>query len=68
MTDSNDYSKATLDELQELALEAQLRLERTPYYLLGPAGRILVDNPPPYATPQQRRKRFRVIVGGANDP
>ena len=68
MADSNDYSKATLDELQELALEAQLRLERTPYHLLGPAGKILVDNPPSYATPQRRRERFRVIVGGAGDP
>ena len=48
---------------REMAIEAQLRLEGIPYHQLGPAGRILVDNPPSYLTPEVRRGRLRVIDG-----
>lgn len=48
---------------REMAIRAQLRVESIPYDQLGPAGRILVDNPPSYLTPEERRRRFRVING-----
>ena len=49
----------------ELADRAEKRLMKIPYEHLGPAGRILVDNPRA-ATPEQRREQFREVEGGGS--
>ena len=46
----------------EVVAQAEERLMRTPYEELGPAGRILVDNPRP-ASPESRRSQMRRIDG-----
>lgn len=45
---------------QERADRAEKRLMEIPYDQLGPAGRILVDNPRP-STPEQRRAGLRQV-------
>ena len=50
---------------EEHAERAEERLKEIPYHQLGPAGRILADNPLP-PTPEQRRERFRQVEGGGS--
>lgn len=49
----------------ELAERAEERLMKIPYEHLGPAGRILVDNPRA-STPEQRREQFQEVEGGGS--
>ena len=48
--------------LWEMAEMAEEHLRRVPHKRLGPAGRLLVDNPREM-TPQYRRSLLRVIHG-----
>ena len=50
---------------EEHAARAEERLKEIPYHQLGPAGRILADNPQP-ATPEKRREQFRQVEGGGS--
>jgi len=47
---------------QERAQRAEERLKEIPYHQLGPAGRILVDNPRS-PTSEQRRAAIRPVEG-----
>lgn len=49
----------------ELAERAEERLMKIPYEHLGPAGRILVDNPRG-STPEQKREQFQKVEGGGS--
>ena len=64
MPASNSQYSDQLSEA-ELAERAEKRLMKIPYKHLGPAGRILVDNPRA-ATPEQRREQFREVEGGGS--
>ena len=50
---------------EEHAERAEKRLMEIPYHQLGPAGRILVDNPRP-STPEERRAGFRPVEGSGS--
>lgn len=50
---------------QERAERAQKRLMQIPREQLGPAGRILFDNPRS-ATPEEQRAQFRGIDGAGS--
>ena len=64
MPASNSQYSDQLSEA-ELAERAEKRLMKIPYEHLGPAGRILVDNPRA-STPEQRREQFREVEGGGS--